>query len=191
MGRDRHHDRSPRPGYRSGHVAWRWRAEGDQMRDSSAPARLIRPWRARLLAVALPLSVALVAGCTGSSGTAASGAGAATARGGGYPGVESCERGPRDYLRARHGSRSRPRPCRRPACPRRIPAARCNRARATRPPVSGRVRHRALLDGGIDGRGETVTILVPAHPQPTADRYPSGLAASTACSACPPRGSSS
>ncbi|MGH7733302.1 MAG: hypothetical protein ACREOE_06270, partial [Gemmatimonadales bacterium] len=46
------------------------------MRDSIHPARLTRSWRAHLLAVALPLSAVLVAGCTGSSGSPA----AATAR---------------------------------------------------------------------------------------------------------------
>jgi subtilase family serine protease len=38
------------------------------MRDNIQPARLNRSWRAHLLAVALPLSAVLVAGCTGGSG---------------------------------------------------------------------------------------------------------------------------
>ena len=38
------------------------------MRDNIQPARLTRSWRAHLLAVALPLSAVLVAGCTGGSG---------------------------------------------------------------------------------------------------------------------------
>ena len=46
------------------------------MRDSIHPARLTRSRRAHLLAVALPLSAVLVAGCTGGSGRPA----AATAR---------------------------------------------------------------------------------------------------------------
>ena len=50
------------------------------MRDANHPARLTRPWRAHLLAAALPLGVVLVAGCTGSSGSPAAAAtpGAAT-----------------------------------------------------------------------------------------------------------------
>ena len=41
------------------------------MRDNIHPARLTRSGRAHLLAVALPLSVVLVAGCTGGSGSPA------------------------------------------------------------------------------------------------------------------------
>jgi subtilase family serine protease len=48
------------------------------MRDSIHPARLIRSRRAHLLAVALPLSAVLVAGCTGSSGRPAAATGRTT-----------------------------------------------------------------------------------------------------------------
>src|SRR5580700_620134 len=48
------------------------------MRDSIHPARLIRSRRAHLLAVALPLSAVLVAGCTGSSRRPAAATGRAT-----------------------------------------------------------------------------------------------------------------
>ncbi len=61
-----------------------------------------------------------------------------------------------------------------------------------------------LLDKGIDGRGETVTILAPAPPTSAPASPPPGsnqppaatdirqdLRRSTACSGCPPRGSRS
>jgi subtilase family serine protease len=102
------------------------------MRDGIQPARLIRSWRAHLLAVALP-SVVLVAGCTGSSGTASSPA-AATARSAASPaGAVSC-----------------------------FPVS-CYAPRQFR--VAYGIQ--PLLDGGIDGRGETVTVLAPAQPPGT------------------------
>ncbi len=49
------------------------------MRDNIQPTRLTRSWRAHLLAVALPLSAVLVAGCTGGSGHPAPATARATA----------------------------------------------------------------------------------------------------------------
>ena len=98
------------------------------MHDSIQPARLTRSWRAHLLAVALPLSAVLVAGCTGSSGSPA----AATARAT-TPALSAAS----DCL---------------------LPPGSCYA------PYQFRVAYgiQPLLDRGIDGRGETVTDLVPA-----------------------------
>ena len=99
-------------------------------RDSIHPARLARSWRAHLLAVALLLSGASVAGCTGSSGSPAG----ATARGAATPAgvVSGCL----------------------------LPPATCYA------PHLFQVAYgiQPLLDRGIDGRGETVTVLAPAPP---------------------------
>jgi subtilase family serine protease len=104
------------------------------MRDSIHPARLTRSRRAYLLAVALLLSVVLVAGCTGSSGTTARPA-ATTARGAATPA----------------GAFS--------GC---YPVS-CYTPRLFR--VTYGIQ--PLLDKGIDGRGETVTVLDPAPPPGT------------------------
>jgi subtilase family serine protease len=103
------------------------------MRDSIQPARLTRSWRAHLLAAALLLSVVLVAGCTGSSGSPA----AAPTRAAATPAsraVSDC-----------------------------LPPASCYA------PHLFRIAYgiQPLLDSGIDGRGETVTVLAPA-PSPSA-----------------------
>ena len=99
------------------------------MRDSIQPARLIRSWRAHLLAVALPSAV-LVAGCTGSSGTASSPAAATARSAASAAGAVSC-----------------------------FPVS-CYAPRQFR--VAYGIQ--PLLDGGIDGHGETVTVLAPAQP---------------------------
>jgi len=99
------------------------------MRDSIRPARLTRSRRAHLLAVALLLSVVLVAGCGRGSGSPA----AATARGAATPASSAVA----DCL---------------------LPPASCYA------PHLFRVAYgiQPLLDSGIDGRGETVTVLAPA-----------------------------
>jgi len=101
------------------------------MHDSIHPPRLTRPRRAHLLAVALLLSVVLVAGCTGSSGSPATTAPASPAPSSAV--VTDCL----------------------------LPPASCYT------PYLFRVAYgiQPLLDSGIDGRGETVTVLdsVPTH----------------------------
>jgi subtilase family serine protease len=108
--------------------------EGDAMHGSTRPARLTRSWRAPLLAAALPLSVALVTGCTGSSSSARPAApthGTTTAAG------------------ALSG---------------------CNCYSPRQAQVAYGVL--PLLGKGIDGSGETVTVLV-AAPPPGAQPPPS------------------
>jgi subtilase family serine protease len=102
------------------------------------PARLTRSWRAHLLAAALLLSVVSVAGCTGSSGT--------TARGAATPASSPASAGP---AAARVASG-----CLFPQAPVSCYA-----------PVLFRAEYgiQPLLDSGIDGRGETVTVLDAAH----------------------------
>ncbi|MGP7999112.1 MAG: S8 family serine peptidase [Streptosporangiaceae bacterium] len=131
------------------------------MRDSSLPARLTRSWRARLLAAALLLSVALVAGCTGSSGTTASGASAATARGAATPASSPAGASPATTS----GSVTAAGPATT------VPAGPPAEADSSCPlqqspcysPHQFRIAYgiQPLLDGGIDGRGVTVTVLSP------------------------------
>jgi subtilase family serine protease len=104
-------------------------SEGDQMRDSIHPARLTRSRRARLLAVAVLLSVVLAAGCGGGPGSTAT-----TVPVGSAPSA------------AASGCLLRPGSCYAPRLFR----------------VAYGIQ--PLLDKGIDGRGETVTILAPAPP---------------------------
>jgi subtilase family serine protease len=103
------------------------------MRGSTHPAGPTRSWRTHLLAAALLLSVVLVAGCTGSSGTTARGAASSLAS-------------PEAAVAAAASSCLSP------------PAASCYA------PYLFRAEYgiQPLLDRGIDGRGETVTVLVPA-----------------------------
>ena len=89
------------------------------------------------------------------------------------PRVGSCEPGPRDHLRVRHGSRSRHD---RPAGP---PAGRIPAAAQQRPcysPHQFRVAYgiQPLLDSGIDGRGETVTVAAPTPTPASGYRHPPG-----------------
>ena len=100
------------------------------MHDSTQPTRLTRSWRAHLLAVALPLGVVLVAGCTGSSGSSATATARTTT-----PALSAAS----DCL---------------------LPPAACYT------PYQFRVAYgiQPLLDRGIDGRGETVTVLDSAVP---------------------------
>jgi len=129
------------------------------MRDSSPPARLTRSWRARLLAAALLLSVAPVAGCTGSSGATASGA--ATARRAATPASSPAGAGPA----ATSGSVTAAGPATT------VPAGPPAEADSSCPleqdpcysPHQLRVAYgiQPLLDSGIDGRGVTVTVLSP------------------------------
>jgi subtilase family serine protease len=98
------------------------------MRGSIYPARLTRSWRAHLLAAAL-LSVVSAAGCTGSSGTTAHGAAAASGAATPADVVSDCL----------------------------IPPASCYAPQVFQV-VYG---IQPLLDRGIDGRGETVTVLEP------------------------------
>jgi subtilase family serine protease len=125
------------------------------MRDSSLPARLTRSWRARLLAAALLLSVAPLAGCTGSSGGAASGAAAATARGTASPAP-----GPASASPATTTVPAGPPAAADSSCP--LQQSPCYS------PHQFRVAYgiQPLLDSGIDGRGVTVTVLAPA-PSPS------------------------
>jgi len=116
------------------------------MRDSIHPARLTRSWRAHLLAVALLLSVVLVAGCTGSSGTTARPAAVTPTPAGGAAGCQGCYAP--HLFRVAYGIQP-------------------------------------LLDSGIDGRGETVTVLDPA-PSPSAP----AASSPTAVSSSAPAGSS-
>jgi len=107
------------------------------MRDSIQPARLTRSWRADLLAAALLLSVVLVTGCTGSSGSPA----AAATRGAANPsGVAAT-------------AASMVSGCL-------LPPATCYAPHVFQ--VAYGIQ--PLLDRGIDGRGETVTVLAPAPP---------------------------
>jgi subtilase family serine protease len=118
------------------------------MRDSIGPARLTRSRRAQLLAAALLLSGVLAAGCTGSAGS---------------PGPVSA--GPA----ATSGSAAATGPATT------VPAGRAASAVSSCPvtnidqtpcysPHQLRVAYgiQPLLDSGIDGRGETVTVLAPA-----------------------------
>ena len=121
------------------------------MHDSIHPARLTRSRRARLLAAALLLSVVSVAGCTGSSGTTARGA-ATPASGPGAP----------------------PAPAAVSGCL--LSPASCYA------PHLFRIAYgiQPLLDSGIDGRGETVTVLAPApSPHPPAAPPPGQRPAAT------------
>ena len=101
------------------------------MRDGIRPARPPRSRRARLLAVALPIGVALVAGCTGSAGSSAGPAATAT-------------RGAATTAGAISGCLVPPASC---YAPHQIDIA---------------YDIQPLLDKGINGRGETVTVIAPA-----------------------------
>jgi subtilase family serine protease len=116
------------------------------MRDSIQPARLTSSRRTCLLAVALFLSGVSVAGCAGSSGSPSpAGAGPATASG------SAAAAGPATTVPAGTSAVS--------SCPvQTIDQAPCYT------PHQLRVAYgiQPLLDSGIDGRGETVTVLAPA-----------------------------
>jgi subtilase family serine protease len=108
------------------------------MRGSIHPARLTRSRRAGLLAVALLLGLVLVAGCTGSSGGAARGAATPASS----PASTS------------------------PAAARVVSGCLLAQAPVScYAPVLFRAEYgiQPLLDSGIDGRGETVTVLDAAH----------------------------
>jgi subtilase family serine protease len=123
------------------------------MHDSIHPARLARSRRAHLLAAALLLSVVLVAGCTGGSGSPAT---TAPARPAPSSAVVS------DCL---------------------VPPASCYA------PYLFRAAYgiQPLLDSGIDGRGETVTVLVPGPPPSGAAGPPPSASCTTPNgSSCPP-----
>jgi subtilase family serine protease len=131
------------------------------MRDSSLPARLTPSWRARLLAAALLLSAVPVAGCTGSSGTTASGAAAAAGRGAATPASGPASAGPATTS----GSATAAGPATTvPAGP---PAEADSSCPLQQSPCYSPHQFRAaygvqpLLDSGIDGRGVTVTVLSP------------------------------
>jgi len=133
------------------------------MREGSLPARLARSCRVCLFAAGLLLSVALMAGCRGSStGTAASGTAAPTARAAatGAPGPASA--GPATTS----GSAMAAGPATTvPAGP---PAGADSSCPLQQSPCYSphqlRVAYgiQPLLDSGISGRGVTVTVLSPA-----------------------------
>ena len=85
----------------------------------------------------------------------------------GYPGAGSGERGPRDHLRVRHGNRpgydrgGRPTTGAVSSCP-----VTNTDQTPCYSPHQFRVAYgiQPLLDSGIDGRGETVTVLAPVPP---------------------------
>ena len=127
------------------------------MHDSIQPARLARWRRAHLLAVALLLSGVPVAGCTASSGT--------TARGTATPVSSPASAGPATTS----GSAAAAGPATTvPAGPPAGAVSGCpvqtTAQTACYSPHQLRVAYgiQPLLDSGIDGRGETVTILAPA-----------------------------
>jgi subtilase family serine protease len=114
----------------------------------------VRPWRARLLAAALLLSVVPVAGCTGSSGTTASGAvtpapGPASASPATTSGSATAA-GPATTVPAGPPAKADS------SCP--LQQSPCYS------PHQFRVAYgiQPVLDSGIDGRGVTVTVLSPA-----------------------------
>jgi len=112
------------------------------MRGSIQSARLTRSWRAHLLAAVLLLSVVLAAGCTGSSGTTARGAAPSQASAGAA--VAGAASSCLSYQGACYA------------------------------PYLFRVEYgiQPLLDRGIDGRGETVTVLDAGPPLPPASACP-------------------
>ena len=127
------------------------------MHDSIQPARLARWRRAHLLAVALLLSGVSVAGCTASSGT--------TARGAATPVSSPASAGPATTS----GSAAAAGPATTvPAGPPAGAVSGCPVQTIAQTPCYSphqlRVAYgiQPLLDSGIDGRGETVTILAPA-----------------------------
>ena len=129
------------------------------MDDSTQPARLTRSRRAHLLAVAPLLSGVLVAGCTGSSGSPSpASAGPATTSG------SAAATGPATTVAAG-----------RPAGA----VSSCPVTNTDQTPCYSphqlRVAYgiQPLLDSGIDGRGETVTILAPAT-SPNTSQGPAG-----------------
>ena len=139
------------------------------MHDSIHPARLARSRRAHLLAAALLLSVVLVAGCTGGPGSPT----AATARGAAAPVSSPASAGPA----ATSGSAAATGPATTvPAGP--APSGTvtdCLSLDLCYTPRQYRVAYgiQPLLDRGIDGRGETVTVVSPA-PSPNAGPPPGG-----------------
>jgi subtilase family serine protease len=139
------------------------------MRDSIHPARLARSWRAHLLAVTLLLGVVLAAGCTGSSGSPA----AVTAHGAAASASSPASPGPATTS----GSAAATGPTTTvPTGP--APSdvvSDCLPPGFCYAPHQYRVAYgiQPLLDRGIDGRGETVTVLSPA-PSPNAGPPPSG-----------------
>ena len=147
------------------------------MRDSRLPARLTRSWRARLLAAALLLSVVPVAGCTGSSGTTASGTAAATARGAAAP--ASSPAGARPATTSGSATAAGPATTV-PACPPAKADSSCPLQQSPcYSPHQLRVAYgiQPVLEAGIDGRGVTVTVLSPTTPSDDATDIRQDLAA--------------
>jgi hypothetical protein len=126
------------------------------MRCSSHPARLTRSRRAHLLAVALLLGVVLVAGCTGSSGSPGpAGAGPAAASG------SAAAARPATAMVAGSAPASAVSGC---------PVQTIGQAPCYTPhQLLVAYGIQPVLGGGIDGRGETVTVLAPAPSPDTAD----------------------
>jgi subtilase family serine protease len=126
------------------------------MRCSSHPARLTRSRRAQLLAVALLLGVVLVAGCAGSSGSPGpAGAGPAAASG------SAAAARPATAVVAGSAPASAVSGC---------PVQTIDQAPCYTPhQLLVAYGIQPVLDGGIDGRGETVTVLAPAPSPDTAD----------------------
>ena len=129
------------------------------MRDGIQPARLTRSRRAHLLAGALLLSGVLVAGCTGSSGSPGPGSAGPAATSG-----SAAATGPAATV---------------PAGPPTGAVSSCPVTNSDQTPCYSphqlRVAYgiQPLLDSGIDGRGETVTILAPAT-SPSTSQGPAG-----------------
>jgi subtilase family serine protease len=133
------HEGAGRPAVDGASLTVRRTPEGDQMRDSTHPARLTRSRRAHLLAVAVILSVVSAAGCEGGPGSTAT-----TVPVGSAPSAAAsgCLLHPGSWYA----------------------------------PHLFRVAYgiQPLLDKGIDGRGETVTVLAPAPPSSPSAGPPPG-----------------